>query len=227
MTGPAALLLLAAQAQTAKKPATAKAKAQKATAASKSKMAKEKAEKERLEKERLEQERIEAERRAEEERVAREREEAARQERERLERERQEKERIERERREAEERERQRIERERQERIDAGRTEVSRRAGLDDNQGQQVKAINQEFHAKAKAIRENSALDEESKKDELADLNEERLDRIKEAVGGSKSKKLEKERKAYRLTQKEDTDEEWLDDIEGYKKSRKKKDKGE
>lgn len=219
----AAILMFTAEAQTAKKKPTQSAKAKKTTATTKAKLAKEKAEQERLEKEKLEQERIAAEQAAEEARVAREREEAARIERERIEKERIEKERIEKERQEAERRERERIENERRERIEKGRDELNRKVGLDDNQGQQVKAINQEFHAKAKAIRENSALNEEQRKDELADLNEERLDRIKEAVGRSKSKKLEKERKAYRLTQKEDTDEEWLDDIEGYKKSKKKK----
>lgn len=214
----AAILMFTAEAQTAKKKPTQSAKAKKTTATTKAKLAKEKAEQERLEKEKLEQERIAAEQAAEEARVAREREEAARIERERIE-----KERIEKERQEAERRERERIENERRERIEKGRDELNRKVGLDDNQGQQVKAINQEFHAKAKAIRENSALNEEQRKDELADLNEERLDRIKETVGRSKSKKLEKERKAYRLTQKEDTDEEWLDDIDGYKKSKKKK----
>lgn len=182
-------------------------------------------------KEKAEKERIEAEKKAEEERIAAEKAEKERLEQERLEQQRiqrqQEEEQIAKDRAERElqaqaKKEEEKLNRQKWSRIDKGRDEVYQKAGIPDNQGRQVKLINQEFHQKASAIRENSGLSDDAKKEELAKLNEQRLDRIKQVVG-KKAGKLEATRKELRQGHKDDTDEDWLDEIDGYKKGKKSK----
>jgi hypothetical protein len=61
-----------------------------------------------------------------------------------------------------------------------------------ENQGQEVKKINESFHAREEEIRKNSKLTEEEKKEQLKALENERQIRLKEVSGKEiKEKKSE------------------------------------
>ena len=78
---------------------------------------------------------------------------------------------------------------------DKTQMEINRAAKLNDYQGTQVKYINQSYAEKAKALLNGS--DPQTKRAELASLNEERRAKIRVIVGKSREKKLESERKDY------------------------------
>lgn len=73
--------------------------------------------------------------------------------------------------------------------------DINRAAKLNDYQSKQVKYINQSFSEKAKMIVQGN--DPQSKKQELAVLNEERRNKIRVIVGKSRERKLESERKDF------------------------------
>ena len=73
--------------------------------------------------------------------------------------------------------------------------EINRAAKLDEYQSKQVKYINQTYTIKAMQLLNGS--DPQTKKMELAALNEERRNKIRIVVGKSREKKLESERKDY------------------------------
>lgn len=73
--------------------------------------------------------------------------------------------------------------------------DINRAAKLNDYQSKQVKYINQSFSEKAKMIVQGN--DPQSKKQELAVLNEERRNKIRVILGKSRERKLESERKDF------------------------------
>lgn len=90
---------------------------------------------------------------------------------------------------------------------------INRGAGLTDNQGRQVKAINLTYNEKARMIRENVELADDAKTTQLAALNEERRAKIRAIVGKSKEKKVEKERKEYSAKNTDDVEAKWINDV--------------
>ena len=78
---------------------------------------------------------------------------------------------------------------------DKTQMDINRAAKLNDYQSKQVKYINQSFSEKAKMIVQGN--DPQSKKQELAVLNEERRNKIRVIVGKSRERKLESERKDF------------------------------
>ena len=79
--------------------------------------------------------------------------------------------------------------------IDKTQMDINRAAKLNDYQGKQVKYINQTYTEKAKIL--ITGADPQTKKQELALLNEERRNKIRSIVGKSRERKLENERKDY------------------------------
>ncbi|HMJ47295.1 MAG TPA: hypothetical protein VK498_08195 [Ferruginibacter sp.] len=98
------------------------------------------------------------------------------------------------------------------------RDEVNRLAKLDAYQGKQVNYINETYHDKAQLVRDDAALTDDLKKQQLASLNIERRDKIKTAIGKSKEKKLEKKRKEYYAKNGADMEVAWINEAEGYVK---------
>lgn len=90
---------------------------------------------------------------------------------------------------------------------------INREAGLNDNLGRQVKAINMSYNDKARVIRDNMEIADDAKTTQLAALNEERRARIRAIVGKSKEKKIEKERKEYSAKYSDDVDAKWINDV--------------
>ena len=78
---------------------------------------------------------------------------------------------------------------------DRTQMDINRAAKLNDYQSKQVKYINQTYAEKAKALLNGS--EPQTKKAELAVLNEERRAKIRVIVGKSREKKIESERKDY------------------------------
>lgn len=93
---------------------------------------------------------------------------------------------------------------------------VNTAAKLSFNEGRQVKAINQAYHDKARVVRDNTALTDDERKQQLIALNAERRAKIKAIVGTSKDKKIEKERKEYVKKYGENVQTKWIDEVEGY-----------
>ena len=85
--------------------------------------------------------------------------------------------------------------REEADKTDKTQMDINRAAKLNDYQSKQVKYINQSFSEKAKMIVQGN--DPQSKKQELAVLNEERRNKIRVIVGKSRERKLESERKDF------------------------------
>ena len=73
--------------------------------------------------------------------------------------------------------------------------DINRAAKLNDYQSKQVKYINQTYTEKAKMLL--NGVDPQTKKMELAALNDQRRDKIRVIVGKSRERKLENERKDY------------------------------
>ncbi len=98
---------------------------------------------------------------------------------------------------------------------------INRSAGLNDNQGRQVKAINMAYNDKARVIRDNMELADDAKTAQLAALNEERRAKIRAIVGKGKEKKVEKERKEYSMKYSDDVEAKWINDVADIKSSDK------
>jgi hypothetical protein len=94
---------------------------------------------------------------------------------------------------------------------------INKSAGLNDLQGRKVKAINEQYNERAKAVKVDSTLSQEQVSTQLATINAERLAKIKETVGSSKAKKLEKARKSYAAKNTDDHDSKWINDVAAVK----------
>ena len=92
--------------------------------------------------------------------------------------------------------------------IDKTQMDINKAAKLNDYQGGQVKYINQTYTEKAKLI--TTGIDPQTKKQELALLNEERRNKIRLIVGKSREQKLEKERKEYFKKNAADESNAWI-----------------
>lgn len=106
---------------------------------------------------------------------------------------------------------------------DRSQNAINKKAGLNDNQGRQIKAVNMIYNDRAKLVRENISLSDEQKTTQLVTLNEERRAKIKTIIGSSKEKKLEKERKEYSLKTQDDIEAKWINDVADVKKEKKNK----
>ena len=91
---------------------------------------------------------------------------------------------------------------------DKTQMDISRAAKLNDYQSKQVKYINQTYTEKAKLL--IGGIDPQTKKQELAVLNEERRNKIRVIVGKSRERKLENERKDYFKKNTADISNEWI-----------------
>jgi Spy/CpxP family protein refolding chaperone len=67
--------------------------------------------------------------------------------------------------------------------------------GLTDAQGQKIKSINEDFHAKAKAIKDNQSLSQEQKKEQFKVLNEQRKESMKSVLTAEQIQKMEAKKK--------------------------------
>lgn len=86
--------------------------------------------------------------------------------------------------------------------------DISKAAKLNDYQSKQVKYINQTYTEKAKLL--ISGVDPQTKKQELAVINEERRNKIRIIVGKSRERKLENERKDYFKKNTADESNAWI-----------------
>lgn len=86
--------------------------------------------------------------------------------------------------------------------------DINRAAKLNEYQSKQVKYINQTYSDKAKVLL--FGVDPQTKKMELATLNEERRNKIRVVVGKSREKKLENERKDYFKKNTADESNAWI-----------------
>ncbi len=89
------------------------------------------------------------------------------------------------------------VEQENMARLERERDAIVKGAKINDNLGRQVKYINSSYTVKANDVRNNMALTEAQKSEQLVNLNNERRAKIKAIAGNNKEKKLEKERKEY------------------------------
>ena len=103
---------------------------------------------------------------------------------------------------------------------DRSQTAIIKKAGVNDVQGRKVKAINEQYNEKAKTVRLDSTLSQEQINTQLASINEERRAKLKEVVGSSKEKKLEKARKSYSMKNTDDHDAKWINDAAMVKKEK-------
>ncbi|MBC7935009.1 MAG: hypothetical protein H7Y86_06580 [Rhizobacter sp.] len=103
---------------------------------------------------------------------------------------------------------------------DRSQSAIIKKAGVNDVQGRKVKAINEQYNERAKALRLDSTMSQEQITTQLATINEERRAKIKEVVGSSKEKKIEKARKSYSLKNNDDHDAKWIDDAAMVKKEK-------
>ncbi len=76
--------------------------------------------------------------------------------------------------------------------------EMKKDLNLTDAQGQQLKALNEDFRNKAKAIKENTSLTKEQKKEQLKALNEQRLAKMKTILTAEQIKKIQAKKKEFR-----------------------------
>ncbi|MBK8712125.1 MAG: hypothetical protein IPL97_09685 [Niastella sp.] len=104
--------------------------------------------------------------------------------------------------------------------IKKGRSEIYTNAGLDEYQTKKVMDVNSTYFARANSIKQDGSLDAKAMDKKLKALNKERLKKIKDLVGRKKADALEKSRKELRTDNAEDTDVQWLyelDDAKGKK----------
>lgn len=92
--------------------------------------------------------------------------------------------------------------------MDKVQMDINRAAKLNEYQSKQVSYINQTYTEKAKVIIQGS--DPQTKKMELAALNEERKNKIKVIVGKSRINKLENERKEFVKKNGADENNAWI-----------------
>jgi len=90
---------------------------------------------------------------------------------------------------------------------------INRAANLSAYESRQVKIINQTYFDRAKAVKENEALTDAERKQQLTALNTERRAKIRAAIGTGKDKKLEKERKEFTKKFGEDQQAKWIDEV--------------
>lgn len=69
---------------------------------------------------------------------------------------------------------------------------------LTEAQGQRMKAINERFRERAKAIRENESLSKEQKKEQFKSLNEQRRNEMKAVLTAEQIQKLESRKKEFK-----------------------------
>ncbi len=119
--------------------------------------------------------------------------------------------------------ENERLSQEKKHKINKNRDDINAAAGLNEYQGQQVKSINEQYHARAKAIKEDAAMSEDEKKTKLYALNKERVGKIKGIVGKKKAEALEKSRKE--ITDQNDDESNWVNEAGGKKTKKEKKSK--
>ena len=91
---------------------------------------------------------------------------------------------------------------------DKTQMDINRAAKLNDYQSKQVKYINQTYSDKAKALLNGT--DPQTKKTELAALNEQRRAKIRLVVGKAREKKIESERKDYFKKNSPDESNAWI-----------------
>jgi hypothetical protein len=101
---------------------------------------------------------------------------------------------------------------------DRSQNAILKSAGVSDVQGRKVKAINEQYNEKARWVKLDSTLSQDQVATQLASINEERRMKIKEVVGSSKEKKLEKARKSYSMKHTDDHDAKWINDAAMVKK---------
>ena len=99
---------------------------------------------------------------------------------------------------------------------DKRQMDINSAAKLNDYQSKQVKYINQTYSEKAKILVNGADL--ETKKMELATLNEERRNKIRVIVGKSREKKIESERKDYFKKNTADESNAWINIAESVAK---------
>ena len=104
--------------------------------------------------------------------------------------------------------------------VDKSRNDVYTAAGLSDYEMQKVKVINSQYYARAKAINADESIAGDIKSKRLAALNKERLKKIKATLGGKKASALEKARKTT-AQNAEDSDSQWLYEIDSTKGKKK------
>jgi Spy/CpxP family protein refolding chaperone len=68
---------------------------------------------------------------------------------------------------------------------------MKKELGLSEAQGQKIKALNEEFKAKAQAIKNNASLTDQQRKEQFNSLNEERKTRMKAILTAEQLQKLE------------------------------------
>lgn len=69
--------------------------------------------------------------------------------------------------------------------------DMKKELGLSDAQSQQLKALNEDFRKQAEAIRNNSSLSQDQKKEQLKTLGEQRKEKMKTILTPDQQKKLE------------------------------------
>ena len=67
---------------------------------------------------------------------------------------------------------------------------------LSDTQKEQMKSINSEFKAQAKAIKENTTLSEEAKKQQFKALNQKKREKVKAILTPEQQQKIAQQRKS-------------------------------
>lgn len=82
--------------------------------------------------------------------------------------------------------------------VKAKKMDLKEELGLTDAQGQEVKKLNQEYGEKMKAVRQNTTLSEDQKKEQLKSMNAERNAKLKTIVGDEKYAEMEQKRKEMR-----------------------------
>ena len=95
--------------------------------------------------------------------------------------------------------------------------DLAKTAKLSSYEATQVKYINEQYNAKAKALTEGA--DANSKKTELIALNEERRTKIRAVVGKGSERRLESARKTYSQKNGADEDSQWVDMAEQFAKN--------
>ncbi|RYY50200.1 MAG: hypothetical protein EOO06_04740 [Chitinophagaceae bacterium] len=103
---------------------------------------------------------------------------------------------------------------------DRSQNAILKSAGVNDVQGRKVKAINEQYNDRAKSVKMDSTLTQEQISAQLASINDERRAKIKEVIGTSKEKKLEKSRKSYSMKNNDDHDAKWINDAAMVKKNK-------
>jgi Spy/CpxP family protein refolding chaperone len=88
----------------------------------------------------------------------------------------------------------------------AGKMEgMKKELGISEAQGQKIKALNEEFRTKAEAIKNNSSLTQEQKKEQFKALNDERKAKMKNILTAEQLQKMESRREKGQFKNKRGT----------------------